>query len=147
MKPIARGKHIGRALARLALVGAATAALAQAPPARAADAEIIIRATGPEPSVLRAMTGQRVNFVKRVDLPVHVEFGEDPRQHQVVQIPATGPIWATFHRPGSHPYVVHIYATKTTMAFRGLVEVVDDPQEPWRRGTCGVTVMGECLEP
>jgi len=147
MKPLACGNQIGRVLARRALVSAAAATVIQAPPAWPADAEIIIRATGPEPSVLRAMTGQRVNFVKRVDLPVHVEFGEDPRQHQVVQIPGDGPIWATFHRPGTHPYVVHIYGTKTTTALRGLVEVVDDPQEPWRRGTCGVTVMGECLEP
>ena len=147
MKLMERGKQIGRALARLALVGVAATALAQAPPAQAADAEIIIRATGPEPSVLQAMTGQRVNFVKAVNDPVHVEFGMDRRQHQVVQIPTTGPIWATFHRPGTHPYVVHIYGTKTTTALRGLVEVVDDPREPWRRGTCGVVVMGDCIEP
>ena len=147
MKPIAHGKQIGRALARLALAGAAAAAITQTPVAWSADAEIIIRATGPEPSVLQVTTGQRVNFVKRVDLPVHVEFGEDPREHQVVQIPGDGPMWATFHRPGTHPYVLHIYGTKTTLALRGLVEVVDDPREPWRRGTCGAVVMGACIEP
>ena len=147
MKPLGHFKYIGRVLARVVLVSAAVAAAGQAPSARAGDAEIIIRATGPEPSVLRAMTGQRVNFVKGVDLPVHLEFGLDPRQHQVVQIPGTGPIWATFHRPGTHPYTVHIYGTKGTTALRGLVEVVDDPKEPWRRGTCGVVVMGDCIEP
>ena len=77
MKPIARGKQIGRALARLALAGAAVVATTQASPAWPADGEIVIRANAIEPHVFHATMGQRVNFVKRVDLPVHVEFGLD----------------------------------------------------------------------
>ena len=147
MKPIARGKQIGSALARLALVGAAVISIIQVSSAWPADGEIVIRANAIEPHVFRATMGQRVNFVKRVDLPVHLEFGLDPLQHHVVQFPGTGPIWAEFHRPGTHPYVVHVYGTKTTTTLHGIVEVVEDPQHPWTPGTCPATVMEECIEP
>jgi hypothetical protein len=117
------------------------------PPTWPADAEIVIRADAIEPHVFRATMGQRVNFVKRTDLPVHVEFGVDPSQHHVVQIPGNGPIWAVFHRPGTHPYVVHIYNDKRITALHGIVEVVEDPQHPRAPGTCGAVVMGDCIEP
>jgi len=133
--------------ARAGLAVVLIGGIARVPPAWPADGEIVIRSNAIEPHVLRATMGQRVNFVKRVDLPVHVEFGVDPSQHHVVQIPGNGPIWAVFHRPGTHPYVVHIYATKTTTTLHGIVEVVEDPQHPWRPGTCGVVMMGECIEP
>jgi hypothetical protein len=123
------------------------AGIAPVPPTWPGDGEVTIRANAIEPHVFRATMGQRVNFVKRVDLPVHVEFGVDPKQHQIVQIPGTGPIWAEFHRPGTHPYVVHIYADKTTTTLHGVVEVVEDPQHPWRPGTCAAVVMGDCIEP
>lgn len=136
-------KLVARAAVAMVLIGG----VARVPPAWPADEEIVIRANAIEPHVFRATMGQRVNFVKRVDLPVHVEFGVDPTQHHVVQIPWTGPIWAVFHRPGTHPYVVHIYATKTTTTLHGIVEVVEDPQRPWAPGTCGAVVMGDCIEP
>jgi len=136
-------KLVARAGLALVLIGGA----AQLPPAWPADGEIVIRANAIEPHFLRATMGQRVNFVKRVDLPVHVEFGVDPTKHQVVQIPGTGPFWAVFHRPGTHPYVVHIYATRTTTTLHGVVEVVEDAQHPWAPGTCGAVVMGDCIEP
>jgi hypothetical protein len=136
-------KLVARAAVAVVLIGGA----ARVPPAWPADEEIVIRANAIEPHVFRATMGQRVNFVKRVDLPVHVEFGVDPTQHHVVQVPWTGPIWAVFHRPGTHPYVVHIYATKTTTTLHGIVEVVEDSQHPWRPGTCGAVVMGDCIEP
>ncbi|MBI1726997.1 MAG: hypothetical protein HYR50_06995 [Candidatus Rokubacteria bacterium] len=134
-------------VARVALGVALIGGVARVPPAWPADEEIVIRGNAIEPHVFRATMGQRVNFVKRVDLPVHVEFGVDPRQHHVVQIPGTGPFWAVFHRPGTHPYVVHIYATKTTTTLHGVVEVVEDPQRPWKPGTCAAVVMGDCIEP
>ena len=131
-----------------AAIGAATVlALASGVLAGAAEDEIVIRAEAVEPPVFHAVTGQRVNFVKRVDGPAHVEFGEDMRQHRVYQIPATGPIWAIFHRPGTHPYIVHIYRDKGTTVLRGVVEVVEDPNNPRGPGTCGTVVLGECLEP
>ena len=111
-----------------------------------AESEVVIRATALEPHVLRAVSGQRVSFVKRVDHPVHVEFGEDPGRHQVFQIPAAGSIWAIFHRPGTHPYVVHIYDGKTTV-LHGVVEVLEDPEHPWGQGTCGAVVLEQCIEP
>ena len=131
----------------IAIGAAAVLGLASASPTGAADDEIVIRADAVEPHVFHAVTGQRVNFVKRVDAAAHVEFGVDPGQHQVHQLPATGPIWAIFHRPGTHPYVVHIYGAKTTAVLHGLVEVVENPERPWGPGTCGAVVMGECFEP
>jgi len=113
----------------------------------AAATEIVITATAIEPTVLRVATGERVDFVNRAQRNVHVEFGTDPRQHQVVQIPLTGPIWAVFHRPGAHPYAVHIYGGGQLTTLRGLVEVVDDPQHPWSSMTCGAVVEGNCIEP
>jgi hypothetical protein len=134
-------------VARVALAVVLIGGAARVPPAWPADEEIVILANAIEPHVLRATMGQRVNFVKRVDLPVHVEFGVDPSQHHVVQMPWDGPIWAVFHRPGTHPYVVHVYATKTTTTLHGIVEVVEDPQRPWAPGTCAAVVMGVCIEP
>ena len=129
-------------------IGAATVlALASAAPTGAAEDEIVIRDNAVEPHVFHTATGQRVSFVKRVDAPAHVEFGMDPSQHHVYQLPSAGPIWAIFHRPGTHPYVVHIYRDKGTTALHGLVEVAEDPQRPWEFGTCGAVVMGECFEP
>ena len=136
-------KLVARATLAVVLIGGA----ARVPPAWPADDEIVIRANAIEPQVFRATMGQRVNFVKRVDLPVHLEFGVDPRQHQIVQIPGTGPIWAVFNLPGTHPYVVHVYADKTTTSLHGIVEVVEDPAHPRAPGTCPVVVMGDCIEP
>ena len=136
-----------KAAARAAVVMVLIGGVARVPPAWPADAEIVIRANAIEPHVFSATMGQRVNFVKRVDLPVHVEFGVDPSQHHVVQIPGTGPFWAVFHRPGTHSYVVHVYGTRTTATLHGIVEVVEDPQRPWKPGTCAAVVMGDCIEP
>jgi hypothetical protein len=106
----------------------------------------VIRATALQPHVLSAVAGKRVSFVKRVDKPVHVQFGGDGGEHQIFQIPGTGPISAIFYRPGTHPYVVHIYDGKT-IALHGVVEVVEDPDHPWGLGRCGAVVEGACIEP
>ncbi len=135
-----------RVTVRVAAALAMSAVLPLAP-AMAAQNEVVIRADSVEPSVLRTVTGRRVNFTRSMNTLVHVEFGDDIRSHQVYQMPATGPIWAIFHRPGTHPYTVHIYGAKTTTALPGLVEVVEDPERPWGIGTCGAVVMGDCIEP
>ena len=67
-------KLVARAALAVVLIGG----VARVPPAWTADGEIVIRANAIEPHVFRATMGQRVNFVKRVDLPVLVEFGVDP---------------------------------------------------------------------
>lgn len=136
---------IGR-LTQAALVVVLGAMMPPAPPAWSGESEVIIRATALEPHALLTVAGQRVNFVKRVDRPVHVEFGEDPGRHHVFQVPGGGPIWAIFHRPGTHPYVVHIYDGTTTV-LHGVVEVLESPERPWGPGTCGAVVMEECVEP
>lgn len=136
---------IGR-LTQAALVVVLGAMMPPAPPTWSSESEVIIRATALEPHALLTVAGQRVNFVKRVDRPVHVEFGEDPGRHHVFQVPGGGPIWAIFHRPGTHPYVVHIYDGTTTV-LHGVVEVLESPERPWGPGTCGAVVMEECVEP
>jgi plastocyanin len=128
---------------RLALLAASLALGA----GRADALEVVITATAIEPRVPRVPTGERVDFVNRAQSNVHVEFGADPRQHEVVQIPLTGPIWAVFHRPGTHPYAVHVYGGGRLTTLQGLVEVVDDPEHPWSSLTCGAVVEGNCIEP
>ena len=138
--------RVVRTLAGVAFVSLVTAATVLVSPAWSADVEVIIRANALEPHVRSATAGQRVSFVKRVDKPVHVEFGGDGKQHQIFQIPGAGPISAIFHRPGTHPYVVHIYDGKTVV-LHGVVEVADDPDHPWGLGRCGAVVEGACIEP
>lgn len=133
--------------ARVALVVILGATVSPVPPAWSTENEVVIRASAVEPHVLLTVAGRRVTFVKRVDRPVHVEFGEDPARHHVFQVPRTGPIWAIFHRPGTHPYVVHIYDGGKTTVLHGVVEVQDSPERPWGLGTCGAVVMEECVEP
>ena len=136
---------IGR-LVRIALAVMLGATAPLAPGAWSAESEVVIRATVLEPHVLYTVEGRRVYFVKRVNRPVHVEFGEDPKRHHVFQVPAGGPIWAVFHRPGTHPYVVHVYDGKTTV-LHGVVEVVESPGHPWGLGRCDAVVMEQCIEP
>ncbi len=138
--------RVRRTLVRVAPAAALMALTGWVVPAWPAGNEVVIRASALDPPVLRAAAGQRVTFIKGVQSPVHVEFGSDPAQHQVFQAPLSGPVWAVFHRPGTHPYVVHIYDTRTTV-LRGVVEVVEDPERPWAPGTCGAVVMEVCIEP
>ena len=133
-----------RPLVRAVAVGVITLAWG-AVPARGGEA-IVVRGDAVEPLVLRATTGERVDFVNRTGRAVHVEFAADVGGHQVVQLPATGPIWVVFHRPGTHPYVIHVYE-RPERTLRGMVEVTEDPQQPWDSSSCGVSVMGACLEP
>lgn len=115
-------------------------------PAGSWAAEIVITPTAVEPAVLKTATSERVNFVNRTGRAVHVGFVKNHGEHQLVQVPTTGLIWAIFHRPGPHPYTVHFYdAAGTTL--HGLVEAVEDLQRPRTSGACGLTVMENCLEP
>jgi hypothetical protein len=117
-------------------------------PARAGEVVVVVRPDGVEPRVLHATTGERVDFINRTGKLVHLQFKGDVRQHEVVQIPATGPIWVVFHRPGTHPYEVHAYVTdRDVRTLRGSVEVVEDPRHADPSPTCGITAMGVCIEP
>jgi plastocyanin len=132
-------------MTRLLLALLATALVLGAAPVDAA--QIVITATAIEPAVLRVPSGERVDFVNRTQRNVHVEFGADRRQHEVVQFPSTGPIWAVFHRPGPHPYAVHVYGGGQLITLVGRVEVVDNPEHPWESTTCGLAVREICIEP
>jgi plastocyanin len=112
---------------------------------KAAAAEIVITETAVEPPVLRVQTGASVDFVNRTQRSVHVEFGVDPRGHDVVQLTPAGPTRAVFHRPGTHPFVVHVWQDRLPITLAGVVEVVADlPPRPAPK--CGVTVGERCVE-
>ena len=116
-----------------------------APTRALADETIVIEATRLVPEATK--TGERVGFVNSAQRAVHVEFTGDVRQHELIQVPATGPIWAIFHRPGTHPYVVHVYSGREVRALSGLVDVIEDETHKWDSQTCGVILQGVCLEP
>ena len=145
MRDFSLPERVARALRPAAFAAILAAGVTWASTTLAAD-QVVIRATALDPHVLSVVAGRRVSFVKRVNKPVHVEFGGDGEQHQIFQVPGTGPISAIFYRPGTHPYVVHIYDGKT-IALHGIVEVVEDPDHPWGLGRCGAVVEGACIEP
>jgi len=111
-----------------------------------AASQVVIESDRLEPRWLETRTGERVTFVNRTGRPVHLQFSGDPRQHEVIQIPVTGPVWAVFHRPGTHPYVVHVY-DHGTRGLEGTVNVTIDETHQWLRGTCDVVVEGNCIVP
>jgi plastocyanin len=117
-------------------------------PAHASPEEtIVIEATRLVPPVLNTTTGERVTFVNRSGRAAHVEFHRDGGEHYLVQVPAGGPIWAIFNRPGAHPYVVHLYSGRRTDTLVGSVEVAEDPHHKYESPACDVNVMGVCIEP
>jgi hypothetical protein len=109
-------------------------------------AQIVVENDRLEPRLFETLTGERVDFVNRTGHPVHLQFVGDIRQHEVIQIPAMGPAWAVFHRPGTHPYVVHIYE-RQMRALEGVVSVTTDATHQWQSTTCDVVVEGNCLAP
>ena len=118
----------------------------------AAEEQILIEAAALRPPVFSTTVGHRVTFVNRTGQLAHVEFLSDlrehregPTEHRVFQVP--GEIWAEFHRPGRHEYVVH-FSTHREPDLRGAVDVADDPSGLVTPPVCdGVRVMGVCLEP
>lgn len=107
--------------------------------------EVVIGPTHLEPPTLRTQTEQRVTFVNRSGRIVHVDLHGDADQHHVFQVP--GAIWAIFHRPGPHPFVVH-FERGEPRELHGLVQVEAGPAREVDPLTCGwVTVMEVCIEP
>ena len=126
------------------LLAVLVAALLLPPWSAAAGEEIVIEAAGLSPQVLRAGMDHRVRFVNRTGKPVHVEFIGDSGWHHVEQL--QDEIWAVFHRPGLHPYVVPLTNDRLG-ELHGTVEVRSDPRgRPEPQDCVGVTVMGACLE-
>ena len=111
-----------------------------------AASQVVIESDRLDPRTLETLTGERVNFVNRTGRPVHLQFSGELRRHEVVQVPVTGPLWAVFHRPGTHPYTVHIYG-RETRALEGVVSVITDETHQWQSGTCDVVVEDNCLAP
>jgi hypothetical protein len=109
------------------------------PVAARADDEVVIEAGALRPPVLQTTTAHRVTFVNRSGRLVHVEFTGDPGEHRVFQVP--GQIWAVFHRPGRHPYVVHVGTGRNVVTLAGAVEVRSDPNAPPELPTCDSTTF------
>jgi hypothetical protein len=131
-------------MTHVARLGVLVLILAAAGPVGAADVtEILVEADGVRPPVAHALLDAPVRFVNRTGRDIHVEFLGEEGQHHVVNVP--GRIWAAFHRPGRHPFVVHAVSSGREIA-RGVVEVSEDvPRtEP---PECGwITVEGVCIE-
>jgi hypothetical protein len=104
--------------------------------------EVVITSGAVHPPVLPALLHERVTFVNRAGAPAHVEFIGPHGEHEVVQVP--GQIWAEFHFPGDHPYVVHLGA-REARELRGIVRVENDPAAAPRE-CAGLTVEEICIE-
>jgi hypothetical protein len=130
----------------LAALAVAVSGVAPAAVPAGAGSQVVIESDWLEPKTLETVTGERVTFVNRTGRPVHLQFSGELDRHEVVQVPATGPVWAMFHRPGTHPYTVHIYG-RETRALEGVVSVTGDATHQWQSGTCDVVVEDDCLAP
>lgn len=134
--------NIAASLFALTVAAVATAAV-PAPTAAAENDTIVIEAAKLEPPILKTATERRVTFVNRSGRPAHVDFVGAAGEHRVFQVP--GEIWAIFHRPGVHTYVVHLERGANVVTLRGAVEAVDEPDVS--HPTCDdLTVMGVCIE-
>ena len=129
----------------LVLAGGAAPPAVSAGRAATAEEEIVIETSRIVPAVLKTTIERRVSFVNRSGQMVHVDFVGRSDEHHVFQVP--GRIWAIFHRPGRHAYVVHFYGGRHG-DLRGAVEAADDPGLRPSAPICGgVTVMETCIEP
>lgn len=105
--------------------------------------EVIIEATRLEPQLLRTAVDQRVTFVNRSGRAVHLDLLGDRGQHHVFQV--AGSIWALFHRPGRHQYVVHFPAGEAP-DLHGVVDVHSALESDRDPPICnGMTVMDVCI--
>jgi hypothetical protein len=125
------------AIGLVALMGSAAPALG--------GETVVVTASAVDPPLLRTRTGVRVDFENRTGRAIHLEFEGGRGEHDVVQLPATGPFWVVFHRPGTHRYVVHVYEAKER-GLAGVVEAADDAKPAGEVPSCDLAVMGVCVE-
>ena len=106
---------------------------------------VIVNSDAVEPLVLRTSTGVRVDFENRTGRAIHLEFEGGRGEHNVAQLPATGPFWAVFLRPGTHRYVVHVYEARER-GLVGVIEVADEAKPASEVPDCDLAVMDVCVE-
>ncbi|MBI4269830.1 MAG: hypothetical protein HY615_05805 [Candidatus Rokubacteria bacterium] len=132
------------ALAAVAVIVAAVAAGVRSSRVEETDrgvGDITITTEGLRPRTLSATVDRAVTFLNRAGARVHIEFANDDG-HRLFEIGER--VSAVFHRPGRHPYVVHVGADTT---LRGVVDVEDDPQAAAGQAICrGVTIKETCVE-
>lgn len=111
----------------------------------AAESEVVISAETVDPPVLRVLPDERVLFVNRSGRSMHIDLVGDAKQHHVFRV--SGAIWAIFHRPGRHAYIVH-FDDPGGRLLRGVIDVTQESVSESAPPTCStITVMGACLEP
>lgn len=111
----------------------------------AAESTVVISAESVDPSVLRVLPDERVVFVNRSGRSMHIDLVGDAKQHHVFRV--SDAIWAIFHRPGRHAYMVH-FEDPGGGLLRGVIEVTQESMSESLPPTCPtITVMGACLEP
>lgn len=136
--------HHGRVLLAVAACGLALGATAGSGWAgHRLGHEVSISGKALDPEVVDVGLHERVTFVNRAaPRTVHVEFIGPEGEHHVFQVPGT--IWAEFHRPGRHPYVVH-FSRGEPRELHGVVQV--GFEEPSAARECdGLTVQEVCIE-
>ena len=115
-------------------------------PAAAADGQghqVRIESASLEPPAVHVALHERVVFVNGAGRLVHIEFHGPSGEHHVFQVPGT--IWAEFHWPGRHPYVVH-FSTGQPAELHGTVEVDYGPPVTPTIECGGFTVEETCIE-
>jgi hypothetical protein len=131
---------LASAVLALTLLGAR-----QVPSAEKIVGEVVIESAGLQPPVLMTEPEHKVFFVNRSGQVVHIQFlMQDGGQHHIFQVPEQ--IWAIFHRPGRHSYVVHFRDPRIS-TLEGAVEVMGDSRgRPDPHVCSGITVQGACIE-
>lgn len=136
-----------RTILASAILAAAMLGARQLPAAEKIVGEVVIESQALQPAVLMTEPEHKVLFVNRSGQMVHIQFlmpNTENEQHHIFQVPEQ--IWAIFHRPGRHPYVVHFRDPKIPN-LEGAVEVVGDPHGRPDPLVCnGVTVQGACID-
>ena len=95
------------------------------------------------PGVVRLALHERVTFLNLSGRGVHVEFAGPAGEHHVFQVP--GQIWAEFHWPGPHSYVVH-FSGGQPAELEGVIEVDYGPRLVPGPDCGGFTVDETCIE-
>lgn len=108
-------------------------------------AEVVITAHGVAPPSVGVRPDERIVFVNRSGRDLHIDLVGDAKQHHVFRV--SGEIWAIFHQPGRHAYIVD-FDDAGGGRLRGVVDVTEDSVSGSLPPTCStVTVMDICLEP
>lgn len=100
--------------------------LALAFPALAAERTVVITWGDLRPEKLEIARGDEVIWLNASGGLAHVQFGEEPAGHKLIQKEGTIRMQCD-HPPMTHRYVVHISGTKARMLTGSIIVLADQP--------------------